>query len=192
MSSKIKESKGVNNEVNAVYVTGTNTPVGVSNEMHINVSNINRDDPRLSSMNPYDGGQTDSIQVSAIPNMDVQIKVASCKWLRINSSASGRAEIRGCLIASISGSGSYEMYDCQYAATAFSGTWKGLMAGGVIRRYVGTDSNLKQVGFPNNIEDNLGAARGVFVEKDGQIRSVTQTLSTIQTGFYNVAYYDAP
>lgn len=84
------------------------------------------------------------------------------------------------------------MYDCQYAATAFSGTWNGLMAGGVIRRYVGTDAALKQVGFPNYVENNIAAARGVFVEKDGAIRSLTQTISTIQTGFYDANYYTAP
>lgn len=190
--SKIKASKTVNNEVNAFYLVGATPAVGVNNEMMVNVFDVDRDDPRFAGLNPYDSGQSASISIPAIPNLNVTVEVSDCQWLRVDFSSPGYVKAVNCLMAAIAGSGRYELYGCQYPATAFSGTWIGLMAGGVIRRYVGTDAGLKQVGFPNNIEDNLGAARGVFVEKDGQIRSVTQTISTIQTGFYNSAYYDAP
>lgn len=190
--SKIKASNSVNNEVNTVYILGATPATGSNNELHINISDVDRDDPRFASLNPYDVGQAGSVTVPAITGLNVTLEVRDCQWFRADFSASGYAKITNCLLASVSGSGRYEMYDCQYAATAFSGSWKGLMAGGVIRRFVGTDSNLKQVGSPNNIEDNLMAARGVFVERGGSIRSLTQTLSTIQTGFYDSNYYTAP
>ena len=66
------------------------------------------------------------------------------------------------------------------------------MAGGVIRKYVGPDSEIKRFGYPNDIEANIVAARGVFVEKDATIKSATQTVRTIQTGFYDANYYTAP
>lgn len=190
--SKIKASKTVNNEVNSLYILGATPAVGVNNEMMVNIYDVDRDDPRFAGLNPYDSGQGASLSIPSIPNLNVTVEVSDCQWLRVDFSSSGYVKAVNCLIAALAGSGRYELYGCQYPATAFSGTWIGMMAGGVIRKYQGTDSSLKQVGFPNNIEDNLGAARGVFVEKDGLIRSVTQTLSTIQTGFYNVAYYDAP
>ena len=190
--SKSKASKAVNNEVNSLYILGTTPAVGVYNEMMVNIYDVDRDDPRFAGFNPYDSGQNPSFTIPNIAGLNVTVEVSDCQWLRADFSATGYAKLTNCLLASVSGSGRYELYDCQYAATALSGTWKGVMAGGVIRRFVGTDSNIKQVGFPNNIEDNLSAARGVFVERDATIRSATQTVSTIQTGFYDANYYTAP
>jgi len=189
---KSKASKTINNEVNCVYVLGSTPATGSNNEMHINVHDVDRDDPRFAGLNPYDSGQNPSIAVPSISGLNVTLEVSDCQWLRIDFSATGYAKLTNCLLALLSGSGRYEMYDCQYPATSFSGAWKGLMAGGVIRSYRGTDLAFKQVGFPNNIEANLAAARGVFVEKDGAIRSVTQTLTTIQNGFYDPNFYLAP
>lgn len=190
--SKVKASKSINNEVNTVYIFGATPSTGSNNELHINISDVDRDDPRFASLNPYDSGQGGSVTVPAIAGLNVTLEVRDCQWFRADFSALGYAKITNCLLASVSGSGRYEMYDCQYAATAFSGSWKGLMAGGVIRRYLGTDLALKNIGFPNYIESNIAAARGVFVERDGGIRSLTQTLSTIQTGFYDSNYYSGP
>lgn len=190
--AKSKGSKTVNNEVNSVYVLGATPATGTNNEMHINVHDVDRDDPRFAGLNPYDSGQSPSITVPSISGLNVTLEVSDCQWLRVDFSSSGYVKAVNCLVAALAGSGRYELYDCQYPATAFSGTWKGLMAGGVIRRYVGTDSALKQVGSPNNIETNIAAARGVFVEKEGAIKSATQTVSTIQTGFYDPTYYTAP
>lgn len=190
--AKSKGSKTVNNEVNSVYVLGSTPATGTNNEMHINVHDVDRDDPRFAGLNPYDSGQNASITVPNISGLNVTLETSDCQWLRVDFSAAGYAKLTNCLISLVSGSGRYEMFNCQYPATAFSGSWKGLMAGGVIRRFVGTDSNPKQVGFPNNIENNIVAARGVFVERDGGIRSLTQTISTIQTGFYDINYYTAP
>jgi len=190
--AKTKGSKTVNNEVNCVYVLGSTPATGTNNEMHINISDVDRDDPRFASLNPYDGGQSESFTVPNITGLTVTLEARDCQWLRGDFSAAGYAKLNNCLVSALSGSGRYEMFDCQYPATSFSGTWKGLMAGGVIRSYQSTDAALKQVGFPNNIEANIAAARGVFVEAGGAIRSLTQTLSTIQTGFYDAAYYTAP
>lgn len=189
--SKVKSAKGVNNEVNSVYILGTTPALGYYDEMHVNIHDVDRDDPRYASLDVYSAGQNPSFTIPNIAGLTVNVEVSDCQWLRADFSAFGYAKFSNCSLAAASGSGRYEFYDCQYPATSFSGTWKGLMAGGVIRRFVGTDSNLKPVGFPNNIEDNLAAARGVFVEKDGNIKSITQTLSTIQTGFYNTNYYTA-
>lgn len=189
---KSKGSKTVNNEINSVYILGATPATGTNNEMHINVHDVDRDDPRFASLNPYDSGQNASITVPSISGLIVTLEASDCQWLRVDFSAAGYAKLSNCLLAAVSGSGRYEMFDCQYPATAFSGTWKGLMAGGVVRSYTGVDLTLKQVGFPNDIETNIAAARGVFVEVGGAIKSITQTLSTIQTGFYDTSYYDAP
>ena len=115
----------------------------------------------------------------------------SC-WLRIEFSGLGRAKIYNCLIAAIAGSGRLELYNNQYAASSFSGTWKAVVDGGVVREYLAEDSSYKQVGFPNNIEQNFAACKNLFVEVNGSIRSVTQTTSTIQTGFYDPTFFIAP
>ena len=189
---KSKGSKTVNNEISSVSVAGNTPATGTNNEMHINISNVGRDDPRFAALNPFDAGQNHSVSVPNIAGLNVTLEVSDCQWLRADFSANGYAKLTNCLLASVSGSGRYELYDCQYAATAFSGTWKGVMAGGVIRMFVGTDSNPKRFGYPNDIEANIAAARGVFVEKGVTIKSATQTVSTIQTGFYDANYYTAP
>lgn len=190
--AKVKASKTVNNEVNSVYILGPTPPIGVNNEMHINIHDVDRDDPRYASLDVYSAGQNPSFTIPNIAGLTVTVEASDCQWLRADFSAVGYAKFSNCSLAAVSGSGRYEFYDCQYPATSFSGTWKGLMAGGVVRSYTGVDLTLKQVGLPNDIENNIAAARGVFVEAGGAIKSITQTVSTIQTGFYNASYYTAP
>lgn len=190
--AKVKSSQAVNNEVNSVYILGSTPALGVYNEMHVNIHDVDRDDPRYASLDVYSAGQNPSFTIPNIAGLTVTVEASDCQWLRADFSATGYAKFSNCSLAAVSGSGRYEFYDCQYPATSFSGTWKGLMAGGVVRSYTGVDLTLKQVGFPNNIETNIAAARGVFVEVGGAIKSITQTTSTIQTGFYNASYYTAP
>lgn len=187
-----KQNPSLNNQLQAVLFAGSVAPVDADSEIRVFVQNVSRKDPRLSGLNPYDGGQQSVVNVDAIPNVEFYVSISDCEWLRIEFNGLGRAKILNCLIAAISGSGRLELYNNQYAASSFSGTWKAVVDGGVVRKYLAEDASYKQVGFPNNIEQNFVACKNLFVEVNGSIRSLTQTTSTIQAGFYDPAFFIAP
>ena len=187
-----KQNTSLNNQLQAVWFVGSVDPVDTNSEIKVFVRNVSRKDPRLSGLNPYDVGQQLVVFVDAIPDVEFYVSVSDCEWLRIEFNGLGRAKISNCLIAAIAGGGRFELYNNQYAASSFSGTWKAFVDGGVVRAYLATDSSYKQVGFPNNIEQNFAACKNLFVEVNGAIRSITQTTSTIQTGFYDPAFFIAP
>tara|TARA_R110001599_G_scaffold173340_2_gene365162 strand:- start:10669 stop:13392 length:2724 start_codon:yes stop_codon:yes gene_type:complete len=155
----------------------------------IYINNCQNSDPRDFGIDTFDGGQLSNVVLDGISGLKTEVVTIDCRWERIFSGAGNTVKkVRGS-VAAISGTGIINAYDCDFSASAFSGTWKGAMFGGVIKKYVGIDTTDKQTGFPNYVEDNIIFAKNVFSEIDAGIRTLTQSVATLETGFRDAAYY---
>ncbi len=181
---------GAYNANMSVYLFGSGMPAIADTYCDIAVDKCDNDDPRDFGLNPYDSGQILSLFTDAITNLTIISQSIDCNWERISITAPNRHDkVRG-RSAAIAGTGTINQRDVMQSATAMSGTWRGAWFGGVIEAYMDAGNvAFKQVGFPNNIEDNLTFAKNVQTEVNGAIKTATLTIADIDTGYKDSAFY---
>ena len=173
----------------SVYLIGSGQQAVANSKCDIIVDKCNNDDPRDFNLNPYDAGQIASIYTEEITNLTINSKSINCDWERLDIRGINRHDKYRGRVAAISGTGTVNQWDVVQSATSMSGTWRGAWFGGVIEAYFATDNTYKQVGFPNEIEDNLTLAKNVQTEVNGAIKTLTLTIAELDTGYKDAVFY---